>query len=431
MGRKLFKNVMIFDGTGKKSYAGEVLVQGNQINKVAKGKGQIEAGDADVVDAAGATLMPGLVEPHAHVTYTNCTMLPGIGEMPPEEHMVLALEHAKIMLDQGFTSLFSAAGTSKIRIEPVLRDTINAGKFPGPRIRAASPEINSTGGLGDERLLHMHRESVGLLADGPVEVMRAARLCAREGCDTIKINISGDQFQRNCGNEALAYSDEEVAAFVWVAKERGLNMATHARGDRAVRMALKHGIPIIYHADFATEETIDMLEAKKKDIFLAPAAGIIYTTAYEAKDWGFDEPTVEKWGLKRTLENTIRTYTEIRKRGIRAMPGGDYGFAWAPVGVNARDLEHFVNLFGYTPLEALRAATQWGGELMKMNVGMVKPGYLADLLLVDGDVTQDVTLLQDKENLLMIMKDGEYYKAPSAKRLGQRRQGGKVAAAAE
>ena len=345
--------------------------------------------------------------------------------------MVLALEHAKIMLDQGFTSLFSAAGTSKIRIEPVLRDTINAGKFPGPRIRAASPEINSTGGLGDERLLHLHRESVGVLADGVTEMLRVSRLCAREGCDTLKINISGDQFQRNCGNEALAYSDEEIAACVWVAKERGLNVATHARGDRAIQAALKHGIPIIYHADFATEKTIDMLEAKKKDIFLAPAAGIIYSTAYEAKDWGFDEPTVEKWGLKRTLENTIKTYTEIRKRGIRAMPGGDYGFAWAPVGVNARDLEHFVNLFGYTPLESLRAATQWGGELMGMNVGQVKAGYLADLLLVDGDVTQDVTLLQDKNNLLMIMKDGEYYKAPVAKRLGARRQGGKIAAAAE
>jgi imidazolonepropionase-like amidohydrolase len=428
MARTLFTNVMIFDGTGKKSYAGEVLVQGNMINKVAKGKGQIEAKDAEMVDAHGATLMPGLIEPHAHVTYTNCVTLPGIGEVPPEEHMVIALEHAKIMLDQGFTGLFSAAGTSKIRIEPVLRDTINAGRFPGPRVRAASPEINSTGGLGDERMLHMHRESVGLLADGTAEVLRVSRLCAREGVDTLKINISGDQFQRNCGNEALAYSDDEVAACVWVAKERNLNIATHARGDRSIQMALKHGIPIIYHADFASEKTIDMLEAKKKDIFMAPAAGIIYTTAYEAKDWGFDEPMVEKWGLKRTLENTMRTYTELRKRGVRCMPGGDYGFAWAPVGVNARDLEHFVNLFGYTPLESLRAATQWGGELMKMNIGQIKTGYLADILLVDGDPTQDVTLLQDKNNLLAIMKDGAFYKAPVARRLGARKQQGARAA---
>jgi imidazolonepropionase-like amidohydrolase len=427
----LFKNVNIFDGTGKKSYVGEVLVQGNQIKKVAKGKNQLQAEDADVIDAGGTTLMPGLVEPHAHVTYTNCVTLWNIGEMPPEEHMVLALEHAKIMLDQGFTSLFSAAGTSKIRIEPVLRDTINAGKFPGPRMRAASPEINSTGGLGDERLLHLHRESVGLLADGVTEMLRVARLCAREGCDTLKINISGDQFQRNCGNEALAYSDEEIAACVWVAKERSLNVATHARGDRAIQAALKHGIPIIYHADFASEKTIDMLEAKKKEIFMAPAAGIIYSTAYEAADWGFDEPTVEKWGLKRTLENTMKTYSELRKRGVRCMPGGDYGCAWAPVGVNARDIEHFVNMFGYTPLEALKAATMWGGELMGMNVGQVKAGYLADLLLVDGDPTQDVSILQDKENLIMFMKDGEYHKAPSARRLGQRRQAGKIAAAAE
>jgi len=195
-------------------------------------------------------------------------------------------------------------------------------------------------------------------------------------------------------------------------------------------MALKHGINIIYHADYATEKTIDMLEAKKKDIFLAPAAGIVYATMYEAADWGITREVAESMNLFRKMENTQRVYHEIRKRGIRAMPGGDYGFAWAPIGANARDLEHFVNLFGYSPAETLIAATKWGGELMKMDIGQIKEGYLADLLLVDGDPTKDVTILQDSDNLLMIMKDGAYHKAPDQIRLARRRQSD-VAAAAE
>lgn len=433
MAQTLFQNVMIFDGNSKRPYAGEVLLQGNQINKVSKGKGKIKANGATVVDGAGATLMPGMIEPHAHVCYVDGVTLPQIGAMAPEEHMVLALENARTMLDQGFTGLFSAAGVgyNKMRIEIVLRNVINAGRYPGPRIKAASPEITSSGGLGDERMMHMHQESVGYLADGPDEVRKACRICVREGVDNLKINISGDEFAHAGQSEKITYNDAEVAAAVEVAKEAGVNLLTHARADKAVRMALKHGIDIIYHADYATEKTIDMLEAKKKDIFLAPAAGAIYATAYEAGDWGITREVAEAMNLFRKMENTQRVYHEIRKRGIRAMPGGDYGFAWTPIGANARDIEHFVNLFGYSPAEALIAATKWGGELMGMNIGMIKEGYLADLLLVDGDPTKDVTIMQDADSFLMIMKDGAYHKAPDQMRLARRRQGGAAAAAAE
>jgi len=172
-----------------------------------------------------------------------------------------------------------------------------------------------------------------------------------------------------------------------------------------------------------------MLEAKKKDIFLAPAAGAIYATAYEAGDWGITREVAEAMNLFHKMENTARVYHEVRKRGIRALPGGDYGFAWTPIGANARDLEHFVNLFGYSPAEALIAATKWGGEMMGMNTGLIKEGYLADLLLVDGDPTQDVSILQDRDNLLAIMIDGSFHKAPDADALAARRQVAAPAAA--
>jgi imidazolonepropionase-like amidohydrolase len=113
----------------------------------------------------------------------------------------------------------------------------------------------------------------------------------------------------------------------------------------------------------------------------------------------------------------------MRKRGIRVLPGGDYGFAWNPIGANARDFEHFVNLFGYTPAETLMAATKYGGEIMGMGeeLGLVKEGYLADLIMVDGDPLKNVALFQDRDNLLMIMKDGAYHKAPLPRRAKQSR----------
>ncbi len=121
-------------------------------------------------------------------------------------------------------------------------------------------------------------------------------------------------------------------------------------------------------------------------------------------------------GKRRNLERTAEVYKEVLKRGIRVVIGGDYGFAWTPQGTNARDLQHFVNLFGYTPAQALRCATQYGGQLMRMGdeLGLVKEGYLADLLLVDGDPLKDVAIMADRTRFAMIMKNGEMHKDPAS-----------------
>ncbi len=119
-------------------------------------------------------------------------------------------------------------------------------------------------------------------------------------------------------------------------------------------------------------------------------------------------------GANLGLELNAKNIPEMRKRGIRVLPGGDYGFPYNPIGKNARDLELFVNLFGFTPAEALVAATKHGGELMNLPVGEVREGMLADLLLIDGDPTEDITLLQNKNNILAVMKNGEFYRAPAS-----------------
>jgi len=126
-------------------------------------------------------------------------------------------------------------------------------------------------------------------------------------------------------------------------------------------------------------------------------------------------------GLKRELEIGTEVMKDLHKRGVRVLPGGDYGFAWNPVGNNARDLEHFVNLLGLSPLEAIRSATEYGGQIMMMGdeLGLVKEGYLADLLLVDGDLSRNVALIQDRDNILAIMQNGSFYKAPAPRAAAQ------------
>ncbi len=140
MARTLFTNVKVFDGSGSKPFPGEVLVQGNRISKLAKGNNPIAREGATVVDGGGATLMPGLCEGHGHLSFSNFTSAKELGEIPPEEHTLLTARHARIMLDMGFTSVYSAA-SAKPRLEVAVRDAIHAGRIPGPRLKAASPEI--------------------------------------------------------------------------------------------------------------------------------------------------------------------------------------------------------------------------------------------------------------------------------------------------
>lgn len=409
----LLTNVRIFDGSGADRFAGEVLVVGNRIEKVVRGHGQVgrESG-MDVVNGAGSTLMPGLVEAHAHISYFNMAQPRDNGDYPREEAAINTLLNAKLMLDSGFTSLYSAA-SSKLRTEIAVRNAINEGKFPGPRLRAASPELTSTGGLGDVNKYDTHHHhSFEWVADGADEVRKAVRTFIREGVDNVKLNISGDDFGFPVWRNALGFTEEEVAAAAVEAHARGAWLSGHARSDAAVRLALKHGFRVIYHCDYVEGETFDLLEARKDSIFLAPAIGIIYASVFEGSAFGITPEVAAAMQLPEMLDLFPKVYGELWKRGLRILPGGDYGFAWNPIGNNARDLEHFVTMLGLAPAQALMAATKWGGELMGLDLGQVKPGYLADLLLVKGDPTKDVRLLQDRDNITMIMKDGHIYKRP-------------------
>ena len=415
MDRTLFTNTSILDGSGAAPYAGDVLVDGARIAAVQRGGG-LRAGDARVIDGAGATLMPGLIEPHGHVSYPDAARNSDFTRLPPEEHVLVTMRNAKLLLDCGYTSVLSAA-SAKPRLDVVVRNEINAGRIPGPRYLANGPELTVSGGLGDENALHLpHNETptFAWVVDGPDEVRKACRILVREGVDLLKLNLSGDTGPRNSRFERSVMTDAEVAAAMEIARAAGVRMCAHARSAESVKMCVRHDIDIIYHATFADEEALDLLEARRDRVFVGPALGLTYQACHAAGDWGFTPEMARQMGLVRELEVAVETLGKMRKRGIRVLPGGDYGFAWNPHGTYARDLLLFVDFLGFTPMETLVAATRMGGEIMGMGgeLGQVKPGYLADLLLVDGDPLTDIKRLQDRDALLAIMRDGRLHKAP-------------------
>jgi imidazolonepropionase-like amidohydrolase len=409
----LITNVRILDGSGRAPFAGSVRVEGARIAEIKPGTTPPPAGDATVIDGRGATLMPGLIESHAHIGLAD---LPSyeLTRLPPEEHMLLTVRNARTMLDCGYTSAFSAAAP-KPRLDVVLKREIEAGRVPGPRLLANGPEITVTGGLGDSNLLHLpHVETptFAWVADGPHAMRRVCRLLAREGVDLLKLNLSGDLGTSAFPSEQTPMSDDEVAAAMEVARAARLRVAAHCRSAASVMLALRHGVEVIYHANYADERALDALEAARDRIFVGPALGLTYNLSQASGQWGVSPERAR--AFQHELDVSIETIAQLRRRGVRLLPGGDYGFPPTPHGTYARDLWLFVKVLGFSPMETLVAATRLGGELMGRpgELGVVAPGALADLLLVDGDPLADIAILQERDALRMIMKDGVLHKPP-------------------
>ena len=411
----LFTNVRILDGTGQNPYAGSVLVQANRIRQVGRSTAAISSTGATVIDGAGATLMPGMCEAHTHFSWNNAATLGAIQAMPLEEHVLWCAKVAKQYLHAGFTSCVGAA-CAKPRLDVVTRNAINSGQIPGPRYLAASQEITVLGGLGDETLPHLPfpEFSFGVNVSGAEEMRKAVRLFLKYGVDSIKLNLSGDNFTPDSPAETTWMSDAEVAAAMQEVKIRGKRGIAHARSAASVQQALRHGIDLIYHASFTDSETLDLLEEAKDRVFVVPGIGIIYALLHEASPWGVTHAKAVQMGYQVEWDAALESLSKMHKRGVRVLPGGDYGFAFTPHGQNARDLEFFVKYLGFTPMQAIRSCTVYGGQIMMRGheLGAIKDGYLADLLLIDGDPLANLSILREPKRILAVMKDGVFAKAP-------------------
>ncbi|WP_317929687.1 amidohydrolase family protein [Halioxenophilus sp. WMMB6] len=409
MNTTLITNANIFDGTGQGPFAGDLLIEGNVIKSITPA-GQLADTKADItIDAAGKFLMPGMTEGHAHLSFDAFTCTEDLISPSPEAHAYLTARVAKNLLDHGFTSAYGAS-EAKLRLGIAVRDEINAGRLPGPRVRAGSLEITVTGGMGDESRLHNPRpaESPSIVVDGPEEMRKWVRICCREGCDNIKLDASGDPFYPNTPAHSTPMSLEEMQMAVKTAHAFGKMVNVHARSIESIQNCVIAGVDMIYHAEITDEKTLDMLEEAKDRIFVGPTIGLFHTMLHEGEPHGLPRVVSEAMGIPQMIESSVQTHTELRKRGVRHVIGGDYGFTWNMQGTQARDLQYFVDYYDYSPAEALVCATKNGGLAMRAqgDLGTLQAGMLADMVLVDGDPLQDLGILTDKAKLVMVMKDG-------------------------
>lgn len=210
-------------------------------------------------------------------------------------------------------------------------------------------------------------------------------------------------------------TDAEVQAICDTARRTGRRLAAHAHADEAVQICIDQGVEFIYHATFISDHTIEALERVKDHHYVTPAIGVRWGALHEGAPFGLTADVVREMGIEREIDAAIENMSKLREAGIKVLPFGDYGLAWTPQGSDTRDFEHFVNLFGFEPWEVLRAATAYGGEAFGGEpLGQIKAGYLADLLLIDGNPLEDLTLFQNRDNIAAIMKNGEFRKRPAA-----------------
>ena len=404
--RTLIRGARVFDGSGEAARPGSVLVDQDRIVAVAYGEDALAGVAADrVIDAAGKTLMPGMVEAHAHLTWgSSVEKIYHQFILPPDELKVAAWRNARVLLDHGFTSAYSA-GALGDGIETELARAIARGETPGPRLVPSTLERSPEGAEGvDTGDVFNGR--------GPAAMRAFMDYCKAQGIGSVKLVVSGEDALKPGTAQDVLYTDEEMAEAGRAARELGLWIACHAYYPKAIALALGAGARIIYHASYADSVAADAMVAAKDSTFYAPSPGVSIA-ALEATPPPHIDMSHMKASAAERMALEAKLVPALKARGVKICIGGDYGFPFNPIGRNARDLAIFVEHFGYTPAEALVAATKLGGELMNLEVGQVREGFLADLLLVDGDPTADVTILQDKNRLAMIMKDGALYKAPA------------------
>jgi imidazolonepropionase-like amidohydrolase len=417
MARTVFAGGQVFDGTGSGVFPGDVVIEADRVVEVRPGRHEYDE-HTTVVDVTGHTVMPGLIESHAHLTFPSAVGHIDPSFNPPldvsffhhiegfESELARTERNAAILLDAGFTSAYSAGSLLPMPVEPVVRDKIRAGAIPGPRMLAAAAERDN----------HPQRPDGHVVADwqGPESCARWVREHAAQGFDSVKFLVSNDDVFEPGGSHLTQYSAEELNAAGEAARESGVWLNGHCQSPESVKLAVRAGFRSIYHCTYADEEALDLLESVKDFAFVSPAPGIIYANVYEGADYGITPEVAQSMGSVDALDGMRAIYPEIRKRGIRALVGGDYGFPNNPIGRNARDLDLFVRELGYSPVEALVAATQYGGQLMGLGdeLGLLQPGYLADLLVVKGDPTQDVTVLEAADNLVYIVQNGAFHKSP-------------------
>jgi imidazolonepropionase-like amidohydrolase len=411
MDRIVFRNVSVFDGSGAARFAADVLVEGTDIREVKRGGG-LDAGDARAIDGAGQTLMPGLIDFHVHLGLgSTVESINKPLDRDDAESALLMAHCGRVLLDHGFTAGYSG-GSASVRGEIACAKAFNAGWVPGPRLCTSSFERVPGGPMG----LMTRFPDVSKRAPDIAAVVGFVEEMADLGVDAVKFLLNGVSAFDPGSNGREQFYDEEILAAAEVAHKRGVALTAHCYTAHSVKLALRAGFRNLYHCMYLDDEALDLLAAKREQIFVGPAPGIVEADLVRAPKFGVMASDAQRAEQSDAVSCSQRSGKAMKARGVRLLPGGDYGFPWNPIGLNARDMELFVEWFGFTPVETLHAATGVAAHAVGMadRIGQVKSGFLADLLLVNGDPTSDLGLLKDRKNLRAIMQNGRFHKSPAA-----------------
>lgn len=412
----LIQNVKIFDGVNDRLAPGHVLIENNLIKEV----GAINSvpQGATVIDGGGRILMPGLSDAHAHLT-----LVANPHKLRNDLHWTyigaLAGREAERMLLRGFTTIRDAGGPSY-----GLAKAIDEGLIPGPRIYPSGHLITQTSGHGDFRSYNEPHPSISghrgfferewaFIADGKPQVTAAVRETLRLGATQIKVNAGGGIASSYDPIDTLQYSAEEMRAAVVAAENWNTYVLVHAYTDAAIRQALNAGVKSIEHGMLMEEETMALI--KEKDAFLSPQALIFSLTDEQLAEM----PTAIRLKGQPVSDGLNRMMSLARKHKVKVAFGVDsFG---SPEKLAAQSKEFRSRLKWFTPVEILRQTTSINAELFAMcgprnpykegPLGVIKAGAYADILVVDGNPLDDITVLEDyEENIDLIMKDGRVYK---------------------
>jgi imidazolonepropionase-like amidohydrolase len=384
-----------------------VLISGDRIEEVGASAEVVIPPGATVIDLGSATLLPGLIDCHTHLTSDPRNAgYPSLGISIPREALTGA-KNARITVEAGFTTVrnVGASGYSDV----ALRDAINSGDVPGPRMLVSGPALGITGGHCDENLLapefNYHAEGV---ADGVPAVMAKVRETVKYGADVIKFCASGGVFSKGDLPGAEQYSPAEMVALISEAHRLGRKVAAHAHGTQAIIDATNAGVDSIEHGSLIDDAGIAAM--KQHGTYLVAD---VYNDDFiigEGKQYGFTDEMLEK---ERMVGKEQREgFRKAAQAGVKIAFGTDAGVY--PHGRNARQFSTMVR-FGITPMQAIQSATVNAADLVGWadRVGAVEPGRLADLIAVEGDPTSDVSVL---EHVQFVMKGGQIVKNDLAKR---------------
>jgi imidazolonepropionase-like amidohydrolase len=408
VGTTVIRNGLLVDGTGNPPVAdGTVVIEDGVIRYAgpARGAPQLPP-DARPIDARGGTIMPGMIEAHYHPTYFNVAALEDLDIKYPVEYVtLLAAANARLALECGYTA--ARSGGSLFNIDVWLKKAIEEEVTPGPRLAASGREICGVGGLMDWNpdFRKIGMEGLVLLVNGPDEARAAVRRLVKDGVEWVKTYPTGDAAAPDTNDHhTLCMTFEEMHAVVQTAHNHRLKVTGHCRATEGIKNALRAGYDTMEHGTFMDDEALDMLLARNTPVI--PALQFEQASIERGPEFGMPQSVID--GHKETLEGGAASALRILKAGGRIGMGGDYGFAWNPHGTYAKELTFFVRYVGFTPLEAITCATKTGAEIMgrEAEFGTVEPGKLADLLVVDGDVIADISILEDRARFVAVMQGG-------------------------